>query len=112
MRYADQSFRDDQMQMQIKINNQQKSQGFLLKISNLEIDGVLAELKTSKQGLSNEEVEVRLKYYGKNQIARERPMTWFWMLLSNFKNPFILVLQRESQFADLPFKLFGGKINK
>ena len=90
MSCADQSIRDDHMQN--KINNQHKSQDFLLKVSNLEIDGVLSELKTSKQGLSNEEVEVRLKYYGKNQIARERPMSWFWMLLSNFKNPFILVL--------------------
>jgi Mg2+-importing ATPase len=82
--------RDDLMQK--RINNHHKSQDLLLKISNLEIDNALSELKTSKKGLSEEEVESRLKYFGKNLIARERSMNWFWMLLSNFKNPFILVL--------------------
>ena len=65
---------------------------YLLKISNLPIEEVFTELKTSRQGLSQEEAGHRLALYGKNAIAREKPLAWYWMILNNFKNPFILVL--------------------
>jgi len=74
------------------MKGQKQSQTFLLKISDLDIDGAYKELNASRDGLTLEEVENRLKLYGKNQILREKPLTWYWMLLSNFKNPFIVVL--------------------
>ena len=74
------------------MKNWKENKEFLLKISDLDIDGVYRELNTSREGLTSEEAELRLKRYGKNQVLREKPLAWYWMLLSNFKNPFIVVL--------------------
>lgn len=68
------------------------AQDFLLKISNLETEAVYEELNTSPKGLTNDEVESRLEKYGPNQVAREKSVSWYMLLLSNFKNPFIIVL--------------------
>lgn len=65
---------------------------FLLKISDLKIEQVFEHFKTSNQGLSSLKVGKRLKKYGRNAIAREKPPAWYWMVLVNFTNPFILVL--------------------
>jgi len=69
-----------------------ENRGLLLQISDLDIDGVYTALETSKNGLTVEEAQARLARYGKNQVAREKSLSWYWMLLSNFKNPFIIVL--------------------
>ncbi len=65
---------------------------FLLKLSDLENDAVYEELQSSPQGLVQEEVEARLEKYGKNLVAKEKAQAWYIMLISNFKNPFIIVL--------------------
>ena len=75
---------------QHKENN--KTKQFLLKISDLKIDQVINVLNTSLYGLSLEEVEQRIEKDGKNTIAHEKPPVWYDLLLSNFRNPFILVL--------------------
>jgi len=75
-----------------KVTDQQGARDFLLKVSNLDAEGVFAELKTSGHGLTDAEVTERLEQYGKNAVAREKQLTWYHLLLSNFKNPFILVL--------------------
>lgn len=67
-------------------------QNALLKIADMPMDDVYAELNSTSQGLTQEEAESRLKHVGKNQVAREKALTWYSLLLSNFKNPFILVL--------------------
>jgi len=64
----------------------------ILKISSLDIEEVFTLLQTSRQGLNYEEVEQRLQEYGNNDIAKEKPPIWYWMILNNFSNPFILVL--------------------
>jgi Mg2+-importing ATPase len=69
-----------------------KSHEKLLEISDFDLDAVFIKLKSSNQGLTEKIVSERLAHYGKNQIAHERPLSWYWMLLSNFKNPFIIVL--------------------
>lgn len=69
-----------------------KARKRLLKLSLLDIEQVFAELESSPQGLSKEQLEVRIKEFGKNEIATEKPPAWYWMILSNFRNPFILVL--------------------
>jgi len=69
-----------------------KTKKILLNISDCKIDPVLEELGTSRLGLSLEEVQKRLDKNGKNTIIREKPPEWYWMLLNNFRNPFILVL--------------------
>lgn len=68
------------------------AKGVLLKISDLENENAYEELQSSSQGLSQEEAEIRLEKHGKNQVAREKSQSWYAMLLSNFKNPFIIVL--------------------
>jgi len=65
---------------------------FLLKLSSLNIKQVYHELQTSSHGLTDEEAETRLSEQGKNEIISEKPMAWYWMLLNNFRNPFIIVL--------------------
>ncbi len=74
------------------IKNHKPSQDLLLKISDMDIDQVYSELNTSEEGLTHEEVGRRQEHYGKNQVVREETLPWYWMLLSNFKNPFIVVL--------------------
>ncbi len=74
------------------MKNGLKPREVLLKISNLDMDEVYSELKTSKEGLFHSEVQERLERYGKNQVAREESISGSRMLLNNFKNPFILVL--------------------
>jgi Mg2+-importing ATPase len=64
----------------------------LIKTSELDIEQVFSELHTSPLGLSETEVEKRLERYGKNEALRVNQPSWYGMLLSNFKNPFILVL--------------------
>lgn len=77
-------------------NSKKKTHHFsadlLLKTSRQDIEQVFVELGVGREGLSVTEVETRLQTYGKNDIAREKPEIWYWMLLANFKNPFILVL--------------------
>lgn len=59
---------------------------------NLPIDEVLELLKTDKKGLSKDEVERRLKKYGLNKLPVEKKLSWFFILLSQFKSPLIYIL--------------------
>lgn len=65
---------------------------YLLNMSSLPIEDVYEELKTNSLGLDLEEIEERIKTSGKNTVASEKPLPWYWMILLNFTNPFILVL--------------------
>ena len=64
----------------------------LLEEANDDVEAKLAELKTSREGLSEQEARDRLVRYGPNEVAHERPPRWWVQLLSSFKNPFIIVL--------------------
>lgn len=66
--------------------------GVLLRSSEVDGSSALHALETSEHGLTEREVANRLEQYGKNEVTRERPPAWHWMLLRNFKNPFIVVL--------------------
>ena len=50
------------------------------------------ELKTSISGLSQDEAEKRIKKYGYNKLAEEKPLGWLTILISQFKSPVIYVL--------------------
>lgn len=47
---------------------------------------------TSHHGLTDEEVEKRLKQFGKNEIANEKQDRWFVAFIKTFINPFIGIL--------------------
>ena len=69
-------------------------------------DTILNELHSSLDGLSAEEAHDRLKHYGKNEIAHEKPPAWYIQLFKSFVNPFILILVvigLTSYFTDVIF---------
>jgi Mg2+-importing ATPase len=53
---------------------------------------VLKELESRLDGLSQAEADSRLKQYGPNEIAREKHQSALMRLLSNVKNPLVLLL--------------------
>jgi len=69
-----------------------QSTTFLLKISDLEVEKLWNVLQTTHQGLTSDEVQKRIQEYGHNTIVQEQYLKWYWVLLNNFQNPFILVL--------------------
>ena len=64
----------------------------LLEASKEHLMSVFETLETTPEGLTEPEVDERLKTYGRNTVAHERAAAWPVMLLNNFRNPFILVL--------------------
>ncbi len=57
-----------------------------------DIDAVLKELGSQPDGLSEAEVDSRRKQAGTNEVAREKPQSALMRLLSNIKNPLVLLL--------------------
>jgi Mg2+-importing ATPase len=53
---------------------------------------LLSTLKTSEKGLSQPEVERRLKQYGLNALEQKREATALLLFLSQFKSPLVLIL--------------------
>ncbi|MDD5072069.1 MAG: HAD-IC family P-type ATPase, partial [Patescibacteria group bacterium] len=58
----------------------------------LSIKSCLKELKTSVNGLTNEEAAKRLKKYGPNKLEEEKPLSRFAIFVSQLKSPLIYVL--------------------
>ena len=73
-------------------NSHKESTTSLLLFSHLPIDEVFQHLETDGHPLSEEESANRLKQYGLNEIAHDRPPSWPFLLLRNFTNPFIALL--------------------
>ena len=64
----------------------------VLENSRADTDNVLRELESRLDGLSQAEADSRLKQYGLNEIAREKRQSTLMRLLSNVKNPLVLLL--------------------
>jgi Mg2+-importing ATPase len=64
----------------------------LLEKARADSDTVLKELGSQLGGLSEAEADSRLKQVGTNEIVRERRQTALVRLLSNIKNPLVLLL--------------------
>ena len=64
----------------------------LLEKSRQSIDTALLELVTRLDGLSQSEADSRLKKYGPNEIAREKRQSGLMRLLSNVRNPLVILL--------------------
>jgi Mg2+-importing ATPase len=64
----------------------------LLQASTEQLASVFQTLGTASEGLTESEVQQRLKTYGRNTVAHERAPAWPAMLLNNLRNPFVLVL--------------------
>ncbi len=58
----------------------------------LDADAVLAALGSDRVGLTDAEVETRRERYGRNEVAHEKPPTWYAELARAFANPFNFLL--------------------
>ena len=64
----------------------------LAESAHTDIPGILAQLKTTQDGLSQAEVEARLERFGPNVVAKEKHRTWLMRLWDNIKNPLVILL--------------------
>ncbi len=64
----------------------------LLEKARADADTVLRELGSRLDGLSAAEADARLKKYGTNEIAREKRQSAVMRLVSNVRNPLVLLL--------------------
>ena len=64
----------------------------LLEKARADVDAVLKELGSQLSGLSEAEAASRLKQFGANEIAREKRPSTLMRLLSNIKNPLVILL--------------------
>jgi P-type Mg2+ transporter len=64
----------------------------LLELAYVDANAALAALETSRSGLTDDEVEARRERYGRNEVAREKPPTWYAELARAFANPFNVLL--------------------
>src|ERR1700737_2756535 len=55
-------------------------------------DELLTRLGTNLGGLTEQEAEERLESYGLNQVAQEKPPTWYAQLYHSFRNAFVVLL--------------------
>ncbi len=64
----------------------------LAESAHSDIPGILAQLKTTQDGLSQAEAEARLEQFGPNVVAKEKHRTWLMRLWDNIKNPLVILL--------------------
>ncbi len=60
---------------------------------------VITRLKTSENGLSDNEASIRLKKYGKNEIRQISKLSPFFIFLEQFKSVFIVILFAAAVFS-------------
>ncbi|MCX8008939.1 MAG: magnesium-translocating P-type ATPase [Patescibacteria group bacterium] len=76
----------------------------LKKFGSMSADDVLRDLQTSLNGLTHQEALQRLRQYGANEVAREKPPPWHIQFFQAFVNPFIgilFILAGTSFFIDV-----------
>jgi Mg2+-importing ATPase len=64
----------------------------LLKNASAKPDVVLKELGSRPEGLTEAEAESRIAQYGLNEVAKQKPPSALARLLSNIKNPLVILL--------------------
>jgi P-type Mg2+ transporter len=66
--------------------------GSINEYSSLSMSEVFVRLKTSREGLSDEEAGLRLTRYGPNAISEKKEIGLLLEYLSHFKNPLVIIL--------------------
>ncbi len=64
----------------------------LIEASDRTVDDLLAQLNSNLNGLSESEAEQILQRVGLNEIAQEKPLTWWQQLWHCYKTPFNILL--------------------
>src|SRR5665213_1389822 len=78
----------------------------LLGLCDCAPDDVLTRLDTTRSGLTPEQVEERLEIFGPNEVAHEKPPTWYFQLFHAFLTPFngvLFAVSIVSLFTDVIF---------
>ena len=66
--------------------------GKVLESAQADVAAVLQTLHTEANGLNEEEAQNRLKQYGPNEIAKEKRKSVLMQLISNIRNPLVILL--------------------
>ena len=74
---------------------------------NLEVNESLDELKSSKDGISNEEAHKRLNEYGYNKLVEGKKTPKIVKFLNEFKDIMIIILIIASIFSYVLAKIKG-----
>lgn len=64
----------------------------LIESSRTETEIVLQKLESRAGGLTQQEVDARVKQFGLNEVAQEKPKSILMRLLDNVKNPLVILL--------------------
>lgn len=91
-----------------KAENFTQAKNYLIAVASLDIEAVYKKLSTNANGLDLREVRDRIAKFGKNNVAHAKPKAWYWMLLSNFNNPFVLVLLLLGSVSILTYDFKGA----
>lgn len=70
----------------------QNTDDAVFELAFLDADSVLAELGSNRNGLTEDVVEARRKRFGPNEVAHEKPPSWYEELARAFANPFNFLL--------------------
>lgn len=62
------------------------------KWNEIEVEKIIKELESNKNGLSNEEANIKLKRYGKNILPKEKKDNIFKIFINQFINPMTIIL--------------------
>ncbi|MDD4183491.1 MAG: cation-transporting P-type ATPase [Candidatus Omnitrophica bacterium] len=73
--------------------------GFNFDYIRVTTEELLGGLKTSREGLTDEEASKRLEEYGHNEPARKKKRTILLQLFSKFLNPLVIVLLIIAAFS-------------
>jgi Mg2+-importing ATPase len=76
----------------LPVENGAHSSVELLAKARADVDAALKDLGSGTGGLSEAEADSRLKRVGTNEIAREKRQSALMRLLSNIRNPLVLLL--------------------
>ncbi len=64
----------------------------LTELAYCDADTAFTSLEASRNGLTDDEVRARRVRYGRNDVAHEKPPTWYVELIRAFANPFNFLL--------------------
>lgn len=86
------SFAADSTKVEKHSKSKNKLNNLLREVAQGDTDHAVRLMQSSRRGLTDTEAEERLKGFGRNEVAHEKPSPWYRQLARAFYNPFILVL--------------------
>lgn len=82
----------------------------LQQVGQADVDSAFKMLRSSSKGLSYENANWRLKKFGLNEVAHEKPEAWYIRIYHALKNPLIVLLGALSASSYYSGDMAGGTI--